>query len=72
MNMIQLLLSWGSTQITTMNPEEQCYPQPQPAILKLQIKASNHHAQPKLSVIGTLRGVSGRGVRDYTSLNRPY
>ena len=23
-------------------------------------------------IIGTLRGVGGRGVGDYTSLNRPY
>ena len=27
---------------------------------------------PELFIIGTLRGVRGRGVGDYTSLNRPY
>ena len=27
---------------------------------------------PSSEIIGTLRGVGGRGVGDYTSLNRPY
>ena len=36
------------------------------------LERPGHGIVMKLTFIGTLRGVGGRGVGDYTSLNRPY
>ena len=41
----------------------------------LSITKASHgeeHATYNPAIIGTLRGVGGGGVGDYTSLNRPY